>query len=111
MFTLGLAPSINKNILLGSGFIPTFLGQSHSGIALAYALGGILLSHPFEVARVIIQNNGAASGMFGDGMAVMRGLYATEGLAGLYRGVVPRTFYILPTLVGVSAFTKTPILE
>jgi hypothetical protein len=107
MFTLGVVPVINRNILVSAGFIPSFLGQSYSAISIAYALGGILLSHPFEVARVIIQHNGAPSGMFGDAMGVMRGLYANEGLAGLYRGVVPRTIHLLPSIVAVSAIQRT----
>jgi len=54
MLTLGLIPSLARNVLVCAGFVPSFLGQSYSPISVVYALGGILLSHPFEVARVIL---------------------------------------------------------
>lgn len=79
------------------------LGQEFSPLNVVYGLGGILLSHPFEVARVIIQYNGAKSGMLGDALGVLNGLYASEGLAGLYRGAVPRTLNLLPTIASLSA--------
>lgn len=106
MFTLGLIPSIARNILVCTGFIPSFIGQTSAPITVGYALGGILLSHPFEVARVIIQHNGAKSGMFGDSLKIMRNLYATEGIAGLYRGAVPRTIHLLPTIVTLTSLQR-----
>jgi hypothetical protein len=56
MFTLGLIPSIARNILVCAGFVPSFIGNNSTLLTVGYALGGILLSHPFEVARVIIQH-------------------------------------------------------
>jgi hypothetical protein len=56
MFTLGLIPSICRNFFLTAGLIPSLLGNNNTLITLGYALGGIVLSHPFEVARVIIQH-------------------------------------------------------
>lgn len=106
MFTLGLIPSFARNILVCTGFIPSVLGQTYSPLAVGYALGGILLSHPFEVARVIIQHNGAKSGMFGDSLKVLRGLYASEGIAGLYRGAVPRSIHLLPTIVTLASLQR-----
>jgi len=41
--------------------------------------------------------------MFGDAIGVLNGLYASEGLAGLYRGAVPRTLHLLPTIASFSA--------
>lgn len=111
MFTLGLIPSIARNILVCAGFVPSFLGNSYSAISVAYALGGILLSHPFEVARVIIQHNHSKQGMFGDSLRVLRNLYAQEGIAGLYRGSVPRAIHLLPTIVTVSAFQRSQMFE
>ena len=111
MFTLGLIPSLNRNILVCSGFIPSFLGQAYSPISVVYALGGILLSHPFEVARVIIQHNAAGKDMFGHSIRVMRGLWASEGIAGLYRGAVPRTIHLLPTIVTLSALQRSQMEE
>ena len=106
MFTLGLIPSIARNILVCTGFIPSFIGQNSTPITVGYALGGILLSHPFEVARVIIQHNGVNSGMFGDSMKILRGLYANEGISGLYRGAVPRTIHLLPTIVTLTSLQR-----
>jgi hypothetical protein len=101
MFTLGLIPSIGRNFLILAGLIPTLLGNNGTLITAGYALGGILLSHPFEVARVIVQHKGAGAGMFGDSLQVLRGLYSSEGIAGLYRGAVPRTIHQLPTLMSL----------
>lgn len=106
MFTLGLIPSLAKNVLVCAGFVPSFIGQDSTPITAAYALGGILMSHPFEVARVIIQHNGAASGLWGDSLKILRGLYATEGIAGLYRGAVPRTIHLLPTIVTLASIQR-----
>jgi len=44
--------------------------------------------------------------MCGDSIKVIRGLYATDGIAGLYRGVVPRTIHILPTIVTLTSLHK-----
>lgn len=106
MFTLGLIPSLARNVLVCVGFLPSLIGHNSAPISAAYALGGILLSHPFEVARVILQYNGAKSGMFGDSMKVLRGLYATDGIAGLYRGAIPRTIHLLPTIVTLTSIQR-----
>ena len=111
LFTLGLVPSFARNVLVSAGFLPGFLGHDYSPLSVVYALGGILLSHPFEVSRVILQHNGAKSGMFGDSLGVLRGLYASEGLAGLYRGAVPRTIHLLPTIVTLSALQRSRSFE
>ncbi len=107
LFTLGLIPSLSRNILVSAGFLPGFLGHEYSPLSVMYALGGILLSHPFEVSRVILQYNGAKSGMFGDSLSVMRSLYNAEGIAGLYRGAIPRTIHLLPTIVTLSALQRS----
>jgi len=44
-------------------------------------------------------------------MKVIRGLYATEGLVGIYRGAVPRTLYLVPTFLTLSAIQKPPRIE
>jgi hypothetical protein len=111
LFTLGLVPSLARNVLLSAGFLPGFLGHDYSPLSIGYALGGILLSHPFEVSRVILQHNGAKSGMFGDSQGVLRGLYASEGLAGLYRGAVPRTIHLLPTIMTLSTLQRSISFE
>ena len=68
-----------------------------------WALGGILVSHPFEVARVMLQYQDKSS-LFGSSLKIIRGIYATEGLTGLYRGAVARTLFVLPTIVSVAMF-------
>ncbi len=44
--------------------------------------------------------------MFGDSLKVLRGLYTSEGIAGLYRGSVPRTIHLLPTLVTLTSIQR-----
>jgi hypothetical protein len=70
-------------------------------VNLLYGAGAILLSHPFEVARVIIQNDNRA-GMCGNTYKTLTSLYSTEGLTSLYRGLVPRMIHTLPTIIGVQ---------
>jgi len=103
MFTLGLIPTFARNFLLCLGFIPSFVGQDATALQTAYALGGILLSHPFEVARVTLQYHGSKSGVWGDSWNCIRGLYSSDGVVGLYRGVVPRTIHLLPTLITLTS--------
>lgn len=58
LFTLGLFPSLARNFLLSAGFYLSFFDQAYSASSLLFAVGGVWLSHPFEVARVILQHNG-----------------------------------------------------
>ena len=107
LFTLGLIPSFARYLILFTEFLQSVKVQTYSPIVpLGYALGGALLSHPFEVARVIIQYNGASSGLFGDPLKIMRVLYASEGIAGLYRGVVPSTITLLPKIVILASMRR-----
>lgn len=106
LFTLGLIPSFNRNLLLGLAYAPVLIGNTSTPVALIYALGGILLSHPFEVARVIIQHGGASQGRFGDSLNILKSLWRSEGLAGLYRGVTPRTLNLLPAVITVSQMSR-----
>lgn len=71
-----------------------------------FSLAGVLLSHPFEVARVIIQHNGSQSGAkVESARKIIRSIYAQEGVAGLYRGVVPRTLTMTPAMVALVAMS------
>lgn len=54
IFTLGLIPTLIRNLLMASGLQPATNGFNQTSVAILYTLGGILLSHPFEVARVHI---------------------------------------------------------
>ena len=101
LFTLGLFPSLARNFLVCAGFYPSFFDQVYSATSLLFAVGGVWLSHPFEVARVILQHNG--EGLFGNSRQVLRGLYKQEGVAGIYRGVVPRTIHLVPTILTIGA--------
>ena len=61
-------------------------------------MGAILLSHPFEVARVLIVN-GETNHITGRTIATLRTLYQNEGVAGLYKGFIPRAIHVLPVLM------------
>ena len=54
LFTLGLMPSLFRNVLLCAAFVPQFTGINYEPLLAVYSLGAILISHPFEVARTII---------------------------------------------------------
>ena len=56
LFTLGLFPTIGRNLFLATALIPPAMGYNYAPLTLTYALGAIILSHPFEVARVLIQH-------------------------------------------------------
>ena len=102
LFTLGLFPSLFRNVTLAAGFAPSFMGFNYGPLQLLFACGAVLISHPFEVARVLVQYHDKSS-MFGKSMKTLRGLYATDGVAGLYRGVVPRMIHVVPTF-GIIEF-------
>lgn len=103
VFTLGIIPLSIRNMFVCSAMVPSWYGLNYLPVTVAWALGGIILSHPFEVARVMIQYQ-EKNAMFGQSWKIIRGIFATEGLAGLYRGTVPRTLFTLPTLVSVAQF-------
>ena len=54
LFTLGFIPSLFRNIILGGGFAPLIMGNTYMPLNILYCAGAIVLSHPFEVARVMI---------------------------------------------------------
>jgi hypothetical protein len=58
LFTLGLSAHIFRNFALSLALVPREYGSSFEPLQALYALGAILVSHPFEVARVLIVNNG-----------------------------------------------------
>ena len=61
LFTLGLIPSIIRNAFLSVAFLPTMMGYTYEPAVAIYCLGAIVLSHPFEVARTIIQYAGTGT--------------------------------------------------
>ena len=68
---------------------------------LTFATGAILASHPFEVARVLIVN-GEKSHITGRTIATLRTLYQNEGVAGLYKGFIPRAIHMLPVIMTIG---------
>lgn len=106
IFTLGLIPTMMRNVTLFFGFVPAVAGFTDAPLSILYGLGGILLSHPFEVARVMIQYQDKQS-VFGSSTKIIRGIFATEGLAGLYRGAVPRTINILPAICASALYSES----
>lgn len=74
---------------------PSYNGFDSAALNFLFCSAAITLSHPFEVARVIIQcENG--KGMFGKSFKIMKSIFDSEGLTGLYRGFVPRYLHALP---------------
>ena len=68
---------------------------------MLFGFGAILASHPFEVARVLIVN-GETSHITGRTYATLQTLYTNEGIAGLYKGFIPRAIHLLPAMMTVS---------
>jgi len=60
-----------------------------------FALGAVAVSHPFEVARVLVVKNEG-----GRTIPTLTALYQAEGIAGLYKGFVPRSLAMVPLLMG-----------
>ena len=57
------------------------------------------MSHPFEVARVLMQYNRS------DSMAsVLKDLYTEQGVSALYRGLIPRSLHMMPALTALYLF-------
>jgi hypothetical protein len=110
VFTLGLIPTLLRNSVLFLGIAPALNGIDYTPVSVLYGLGGILLSHPFEIARVQMQYLDKTS-TFGSSTKIIKGVFAIEGLGGLYRGAVPRVLNILPTIVSTAAFQRYYYLQ
>mmetsp|Transcript_1014 Transcript_1014/g.1388 ORF Transcript_1014/g.1388 Transcript_1014/m.1388 type:complete len:142 (+) Transcript_1014:354-779(+) len=102
LITLGYTAALTRNTLLMTAFLPKTLGNESLAVDAGFALGAILLSHPFEVARVLIvckeQNR-----MIGSTLSTLKSVYSAEGVAGLYKGFVPRTIHLFPLLFSLVA--------
>ena len=70
-------------------------------MSFMFAMGGIVASHPFEVARVMIVN-GETKHITGRTIATLRTLYQNEGVAGLYKGFIPRAIHMVPVMMTVG---------
>ena len=101
LITLGYTAALTRNALLMTAFLPKTLGNEWMPMDAGFALGAVALSHPFEVARVLIvckeQNR-----MIGSTISTLQNLYAAEGAAGLFRGFVPRTIHAFPLLFALT---------
>lgn len=97
LFTLGYTAALCRNALLSTAFLPKTLGNEWMPLDAAFAFGAVLVSHPFEVARTLIvckeQNR-----MIGSTFSTLKSLYMNEGVAGLYRGFVPRSIHTVPLI-------------
>ncbi len=93
MFTLGLGSHALKTAALFTGLIPGIKGSKDEASYALFAFGGVLVSHPFEVAKVLIMHQ--QSGWL---VPTLQSLYASQGVAGLYRGFIPRAAHQVPLL-------------
>ena len=66
-----------------------------------FAFGAVLISHPFEVARVLIVCQ-EKNRMIGSTISTLQGVFASEGIAGLFKGFIPRTIFTFPLLFSLA---------
>ena len=81
--------------------MPNYYGVQDELAMLIASMGAIAASHPFEVARVLIVNNGS-------GMAAqtLKDLVATKGVAGLFAGLIPRSLAMAPAMLALQYATR-----
>ena len=104
--TLGFTAALARNAFLMGAFLPKTLGNESLTTDIGFAFGAVLLSHPFEVARTLIVCN-ESSGMLGSTIGTLRTLFATEGVAGLYRGFIPRSITMFPLLLSLTTMAHS----
>ena len=101
MTTLGSTAHVAKNAALSLTFMPKQYGVESQPVSALFIAGAIMLSHPFEVARVLIVD-GEKTHLTGNTLRTLKALYSNEGLAGLYRGFVPRAIHLFPVLMSAN---------
>ena len=105
LVTLGYTAALLRNSCLMTAFLPRAFGNESVLMDAGFAFGAILLSHPFEVARVLIvcqeQNR-----MIGSTLSTLQSVYAAEGVAGLYKGFIPRSIHAFPVLFSLVCAQK-----
>ena len=74
LFTLGYTAHLARNLFLGVNFMPSEYGSGYQPLNAFFALGAVLLSHPFEVARTLIVHQEGTS-LTGNCMSTLRALY------------------------------------
>lgn len=97
LFTLGYTAALCRNAFLMTAFLPKTLGNEWMPLDGLFAMGAIIASHPFEVARVMIVCQ-EKNRMIGSTLSTLQSVYANEGVAGMYKGFVPRTIHLFPVL-------------
>ena len=105
MFTLGVVPTFARNLVLLSALQPSRQGIADDVSSVVLALGAIAVSHPFEVARVHLQYFEKSSAL-GDAAHVLKTMYAKDGVAGVYRGLIPRTIQMAPAYMGLIFYNS-----
>ena len=110
ILTRGYTAHLARNYLMMTAFIPAVNGSDLQLMHAVFGLGALMISHPFEVARVMIVN-GETSHITGRTYATLRTLYTNEGIAGLYKGFIPRTVQLLPVLLTMSWMIDSELMH
>lgn len=93
LLTVGLVPTVFRNFILLFAIQPSKYGIADDKTTGLLALGAITMSHPFEVARVWQQYHGD---MNFDFRPTLNCLILKDGIAGMYRGLIPRAIHLMP---------------
>ena len=101
LVTLGYTAALARNAFLMTAFLPKTLGNESLAVDAGFAFGAVLASHPFEVARVLIVCQ--SDRMVGSTVSTLQSVYSAEGVAGLYKGFIPRTIHLFPLLFSLVA--------
>ncbi len=102
LVTLGYTAALCRNAILMTAFLPKTLGSDWLPLDAAFAFGAVVMSHPFEVARVLIVGQ-EQNRMIGSTLSTLQAVYGAEGVAGLFKGLIPRTIYTFPLLFSLAA--------
>ena len=105
LFTLGYTAALTRNALLMTAFLPKTLGSDWAPLDAGFAFGALIVSHPFEVARTLIVCQ-EKNRMIGSTLSTLQSLYSAEGVAGLYKGLIPRLLHTYPVLLTLVVATK-----
>ena len=105
--SLGMTAALTRNFCLSLALIPRAIGNESVMIDHMFALGALTLSHPFEVARVLIVCQ-EENRMCGNMRETLRNVFTSEGVAGLYKGFVPRAIHLLPVYAYFSSSCLMP---
>ena len=102
LVTLGYTAAFFRNAFLMTAFLPKTLGNEWVPMDAGFAFGAVLISHPFEVARVLIVCH-EKNRMVGSTLSTLKAVFANEGIAGLFKGFIPRTIFTFPLIFTLAA--------